>query len=389
MKKNLLATPLILGFLFLLVFWQPFSGKQNIDTSGWQQLIPSDKLPNEIKCMNSNNNLDAILFNDRYYVAFRTAPSHFASKKSKIYVISSLDFNNWRFEKEIHLGNDLREPRFADYKNDLFLYFFEGGNHPLKFEPKHIWMTRLVDKSNWSPLVDLSLDGFVPWRLRVKEDTLYLSAYYGKDIYSSKHKGDLRLFKSTDGFNWQPISKSPQTPKIGGEEGEFVFDTLGNLWGTVRLEGDGGMIVHAKADNIAKWTTKYTKKKYDSALLLEHNNDIFLISRRNLDGNASKGDNRLYNLIRYSFTRKKTALFKLNKENLSLDFIKDFPSTGDNSFPALANVKEQKGTYYLLNYSNDIYGKEKNWIRGQLGKTYIYFSILDIKNISSQTPSKN
>ena len=56
--------------------------------------------------------------------------------------------------------------------------------------------------------------------------------------------------------------------------------------------------------------------------------------------------------------------------------IKDFQSTGDTAFPAL--VENEDGSYWLMNYSSDINKKEKSWIKGQLGKTYIYMTKLTI-----------
>jgi len=168
---------------------------------------------------------------------------------------------------------------------------------------------------------------------------------------------------------------------MGAEEGEFIFDEEGNLWGTLRMEGDGAMVVFAEADDLSNWQTRYTKHKYDSALLFEHESEIYLISRRNMDGYAKKSNWRLYNLLRYSFTRKRTALFHLNKDKMQLDWIRDFPSTGDTAFPGIISLGD--GQYFLLNYSSNIHGKEKSWIKGQLGKTYIYSTILDMNKVLS------
>ena len=104
--------------------------------------------------------------------------------------------------------------------------------------------------------------------------------------------------------------------------------------------------------------------------MFEDNGNIFLIARRNLDGDGEyvrkTGRDRL-NLLCYSFTKKKTAIFMLEKETMSWQHIRDFASTGDTAFPAL--VQKENGTYILLNYSSDIDKKDKNWIKGQLGKT--------------------
>ncbi|MBK8671972.1 MAG: hypothetical protein IPN93_02995 [Bacteroidetes bacterium] len=58
------------------------------------KVIPSPNLPSEINCKRSNNNLDIAFFKNKYYLAFRTAPTHFASKKTIIYIVSSIDLKN-------------------------------------------------------------------------------------------------------------------------------------------------------------------------------------------------------------------------------------------------------------------------------------------------------
>lgn len=358
----------------LLVFLFPFSCiAQTVENTEWEKVVPSEGLPEQLQLHKGNNNLDLVRYQQRYYLAFRNAPNHFASKKAKIYVISSDDLETWTFEKVIHLNNDLREPRFVVYKDTLYLYFFEGGKKFWKFEPQHLYVT-YKKQEQWSENEQLSsLDGYVPWRLRVWQDTLYLSAYYGKNAYN-KEPVDLRLFRSTDGKSFVPISEKPQLqhPK-GIGEGEFIFDAEGNIWGVARSEFDGSYTFFASKDSIDKWDYKYSEFKYDSSLLFAEGSDIFLIARRNMDGDGryvrKKGKPRK-NLIRYSFTKKKTAIFKLDKTNKSWIHLKDFQSTGDTAFPAI--TKKDEDTYILMNYSSDIHKKEKNWIRGQLGKTFIY-----------------
>ncbi len=347
---------------------------QPIFTTEWTKLIPSASLPGNIKCRNSNNNLDVIQFQGRYYVAFRTAPTHFASKKTKLYIVSSTDFKKWRYENTFFVGADMREPRFALFKDQLFFYFFEAGTKMFKFEPKHIWVSSLTEKG-WNEMQKTNLDGFVDWRFRTKYGKLYLSAYYGVNLYNSGHEANLRLFSSEDGVHFNPVSEQPQISTKGAEEGEFIFDRSGNIWATVRLEGSGSYLCFASKDSIDKWKTRFSRLKYDSALLFEYGDDIFLISRRHLKGDATPVEipdekQRMKNLIRYSFSKKVTALFRINKEKMEIEHIIDFPSTGDTAFPGIAPKDEN--SFYLLNYSSDILKRDKIWIGGQLGKTYIY-----------------
>jgi hypothetical protein len=216
-----------------------------------------------------------------------------------------------------------------------------------------------------------------------------MSAYYGKGLYQTDHKADLRLFTSINGLDWTPINEKAQVSIHGAEEGEFEFDKGGNLWATVRLEGSGAFIAYADKDSLQNWQLFPTKDKYDSALMFSQGDDIYVISRRNADGSSfakapkwmSYELSQPYNLLSYSFSRKVTALFKLDKANKQLKHVLDFPSTGDNSYAGLVRLSDS--TYYMINYSNDIYGESKTWIRGQLGRTNVYLTELTFEDNSA------
>ncbi len=366
-------------FLILVGGFSSISA-QTVSNTDWEVVIPSPNLPKELKVQKANNNLDFTFYQDRYYLAFRTAPNHFASKKVMIYVISSTDLENWDYEWEVHVNSDMREPRFVAFQEKLFLYFFEGGSRMLRFEPKHLHYTYLDEVGKWKDHQTTSLDGYVPWRLRVHKGLLYLSAYYGKNAYNNAPV-DLRLFTSTNGHDFEPISEAPQILHPEGiGEGEFIFDESGNIWGVARSEFDGSYTFFASKDSLDKWKVKHSIFKYDSSLIFEDEGDIFLVARRNMDGDGRyvrKPNKPRRNLIRYSFTKKKTAIFKLDKVAMEWEHLKDFKSTGDTAFPGIAQNKDKSG-YILMNYSSDITKREKNWIKGQLGKTYIYCTELRI-----------
>ena len=150
---------------------------QKVTYDDWQNLTTSGKLPPECKLQRSNNNLDLVKFKDRYYLVFRTAPTHFASRKSTMYVVSSADLDTWKYETTIAPGRDLREPKFAVYHDTLNLYFFTAGTNLFSFDPKQILACRTAGGGVWTAMESVNLDGFVPWRVRERKDTLYLSAY--------------------------------------------------------------------------------------------------------------------------------------------------------------------------------------------------------------------
>lgn len=368
-------------FALVALFFSLFAAAQhhNISTTNWTKLVPSAAMPKEAKSRHSNNNLDLVRYKDRYYFAFRTAPTHFPSPKTYCYVLSSADFKEWRYEATFYVKSDIREPRFAVLNDTLFFYFFEGARYMFKFDPRHIWMSKSTGDGKWAEKQDVHLDGYVPWRLKTHNGTLYLSAYYGKNLYKNKHNADLRLFVSSNGADFKPISPEPQVTTKGAEEGEFEFDEEGNLWATVRLEGSGAYVVFAHRDSLHRWQTTFTKQKYDSALLFNHRGTMYLVSRRHLKGDATQHEfpnrrQRSRNLVRYSLSKKKTALFRLDKEKREMVHLMDFPSGGDTAFPAIAPIDGK--SYHLLNYSSDITKRNKKWLWGQLGKTYIYHTVI-------------
>ncbi len=101
-----------------------------------RQVIPGPGLPAESPAQNSNNNLDVVRHGGKVYLAWRTGPDHYASDKTKLYVLSSSDEKTWSFETEVSAGFDLREPRFLSLNGSLFLYLARLGNDPNRFEPK-------------------------------------------------------------------------------------------------------------------------------------------------------------------------------------------------------------------------------------------------------------
>lgn len=356
---------------------------QTITFSKPEIIVPSPKLPAGITTLKANNNLDATQYGSKFYVAFRTASNHFPGKKARLYIMSSPDMKEWTLEHYMHTGQDLREPRFMVLNDKLFLYYFEGSKKFYRFEPKNVWVASYDTTMHcWDDRKLNNMEGYVPWRIRTRNGKAYLSAYYGVNLYSPEnHNGDLRLFSTTDGYDWQPISEHAQVSLPGAEEGEFDFDPEGNMWACIRLEGEGALVAYADKDSLQSWKTFRTKKKYDSSLMFMRNGEMYLIARRNMGGNSDRfprwlPDNlrRKLNMIAYSLHSNKTSLYKLDKNTKTFEPILDLPGCGDTAFPAL--VRKDDNTYYFFNYTSDLKQPEKLWISGQLGPTYIYMSEL-------------
>ena len=272
---------------------------------------------------------------------------------------------------------DLREPRFLSFKGKLSLYFFMGSIHTFKFIPKNIYC---IQKKNgkWQQPAIAYKEGFVPWRIRIFNGKAYMSIYYGKEIYHKRHNFAVHLLESSNGKDWQQITKDPQITRKGATETEFEFDDDGNIYGTVRLEGYGSLVFHAPKDDLGNWKTRYNYFKHDSALLLKHENELYLISRKNSLGPADISPPFMpdwfrawHNMIQYSLTPKRTAIYHFNKEQLRIRGLKTLPSRGDTGFPSV--MKLDKNRYFLLNYSSNLrLPINIPWIFGQFANTNLY-----------------
>ena len=129
-------------------------------------IIPSPALGSAIRPMPSNNNVDIEFFDGRLFVAWRTAPTHFADRAAEMWVISSLDDGaSWELETRIVLDADVREPRLLKLGETLQLFFFEAGTNPIAFEPKKVWITQRKALGDWSELETLFDQPEVPWGL--------------------------------------------------------------------------------------------------------------------------------------------------------------------------------------------------------------------------------
>jgi hypothetical protein len=118
-----------------------------------RRIVPGEGLPRTLSPAASNNNLDAIRHSDGFvYLAFRSAPHHFAGPSTVIYVVRSRDEVQWELEARFSLGRDLREPRLLSLDDRLFLYVSRLGKDALAFEPQGLSVAERAPDGAWSEL---------------------------------------------------------------------------------------------------------------------------------------------------------------------------------------------------------------------------------------------
>lgn len=355
-------------------------------------VVPADTMPEGVVSQDAHNNLDIVLHDGRLYFAFRTAPSHFASRETRLYVVSTTDHVEWRYEGVFHEDRDLREPRFLSLDGRLFLFYARLGQSSIDFEPGGAVLVRYTGPGDWSEPLDAFPEGFIPWRIEHRGAEAWLIGYTGgEDIYSAD-ESDLAVawFKSTDGVNWLPAVNEDDGGVVlrgGISETDLAFTADGGIVAVGRNEaGDrvdgeirfGSRICRAEAGALGDWTCKDDKRKYDSPLVFRHGSTIYLVGRRNvtetghydLGGEGSLVGRRLRYLADYWVKPKRCALWTVDRESLTVSHVLDLPSAGDTCFASVVRLDAHQ--YLLYDYTSPLDDPDRVWMTGQNGQTMIH-----------------
>jgi hypothetical protein len=375
----------------ILIFFQ-YTQAEIIRVSEPRWITTPNMIPNEFSLNPSNSNVSIVFHEDRLYMAWRNAPTHFASTKTKIFVASSDDMGKtWVAENEIALGTDAREPFLISIKGQLILQFIEGGPYAWTFAPKHMLQTIRQGPKNWTTPQPFGRPGEVPWEVKVRNGQVYMTSYIGDHYSFGKSKINIHFSQSSDGLNWKPVNPNLSTVYQGGvSEVGFEFTEDGVLWGVTRNEdgddtGFGSHVVSSTNWGADPWKfpSVSNKNRYDSPRMFRHKKDIYLVARRDVGGPFWQASAHLpfniqkwLNLIQYSFRKKRTALYKIDQSTKQVKYILDFPSAGDNAFPSI--IQKDTDTFLIANYSSPFSETELNWLEGQLSRKGTNIYIVEI-----------
>ncbi len=346
-------------------------------------LVPGPGLPAGVEIQGSTNNLDAARFEGLFFLAVRTAPHHFATDEARLLIFSSPDRSDWRLEHEIDLPrSDLREPRFLAFRGTLRLYFVELGDDPFAFKPRWIHVTERGADGAWSASERIFEEGHIVWRLREHAGLAWMSVYHGAELYEDfGNSGSVRLLVSEDGRNFHSVSgEASPIDAIGPSECAFDFAEDGSLVALVRIESRGSLVCTAPATRLDRWDCTPTGYRHDSPLIVQEGGRFFAIARRSLSGPFPAGGwlpERLalaWSLVRYSATRKRTAIYEILPEERRTVLLADLPSQGDTAFAASVPLGE--GRHWVANYTSPLDGRDLPWFFGQLlGSVVVGFDV--------------
>ncbi len=359
-------------------------------------IVPESNLPPQVVTAPSNNNVGIGMHGGRLYLAWRSAPTHFASAETKLYVLSSGDLGEtWDFERTIQTGSDLREPTFLSINGNLILHYLELGTNPIAFEPQQIWRMVRNPAGEWSQPQRVREQGEVPWELLVRDGKAWMTSYLGNHYGTNGSEIELLFHVSDDGINWTPVDPAGPVVYTGGvSEAAFDFDAAGNLWAVTRNEdgdstGWGSHLAFAPAGELGKWQfpSQSDPERYDSPRMFRHGDDLYMVARRDVGGPFDMGLNYLTEsqkkavyIASYSLRPKRTALYKIDQEQERVVWMLDLPSAGDTSFPSI--VRTGPHSFLVANYTSPLSNSGQTWIEGQISSegTQLYLIEIDFES---------
>ena len=370
--------------------WEPVA-------EGYEQIVPSDRIPSSVELMPSVNNLDIVDHEGALYLAIRTAPDHFAGTETLMHVLRSEDGGeSFALEHTEDQDRDLREPRFLSWDGQLILHYAVLGTDPLSFDPGVPGRLIRTESGVWSPADpvfeaagSVGAESFIPWRTRPLGERAMMVGYTGGGgiyEYSGEASLDVQWLGSQDGIHWEPWSGTDPVVHRGGvSETDLVVLADGTVVAVGRNEagdedGWGGKVCTAPPGSPMTWTCTPDPRRPDSPLLFTHENEVWLVARRNLndqDGAFDLGYRDLDPVVQalqyavdYWDWPKRCALWKIDVEAQRMDFVLDLVGRGDTCFPSLRWTGEHE--LEIWTYSSPEDGPDLTWFEGQNGETRVY-----------------
>lgn len=355
-------------------------------------LVPGDAVVAGLGIGRSNNNVDLHhhVGSDgvrRLVLAWRTAPTHFASRDARLHVVSSTDDGRtWRHEHTVSMGRDVREPRLFTWQGTLRLAWFSAGTRATRFDPDRIWISEERDRC-WSAPVAVSPPDCVVWRIRPLQGRLAMTLYRGAGTLFTNDPRPLtvELWGSDDGWRWEPWNPDRPVVHHGGSEAEFLELPDGELLAVVRKEGPtggfGSDLCTAPADDPTCWHATADPRKFDSPYLFLAGPDRnpYLVCRRQVafGGRFAVAPTWLPATVRlradqllYWLTPKRTAIYRIDPRQGTATWCGDLPSAGDTAFAAGVELDERR--HLVVNYTSPPHHRRWPWLVGQLRPTTIY-----------------
>ncbi len=348
----------------------------------------------------ANNCIGIINYNNLLYAGWRSAPFHFASNLTQMFIASSADAGQtWSVEKTIYIASDVREPFFVRTPDGGLLFsFFEAGTDPLAFSPVTPWRTYLDPSTGqWSEIETWATPTEVPWQYGWHNGSFFVTSYMGSH-YDVVTTPNVTVFFNTsvDAVTWTPTNPAG-VYQGGASETGWEFDLNGTLWAVLRNEdgdssGWGSRIARATPGSLGHWSFFPSNASnvniFESPRMFRVGSELFLVARGDPNGpywnhswdNLPWEEEHDLILAEYSLRAHNTSIWQLNTNGPlpSLNFLLPLVGCGDTAFPSIIRVG--KYTVIIANYSSPpSLCANWSWIEGQLSPngTAVYLAWVD------------
>ncbi len=304
---------------------------------------------------------DLILYQNNYYLAFRSCPDgHGVQPTASIIILKSADLKSWSPVHQFSVPErDTRDPHFLSFKGKLFVYtgtwyYGKPGTKRTRFDlNEHLgYCVWTPDAKNWSPptLLEGTFGHYI-WKANTFNGTAYLC---GRRKFSfrvgPKGEGvDVKsvILESEDGLIWKKRGFFQDTH---GDETAFQFLPDGTIVGIGRRARSAAEFLTAKPP-YREWERRDLKEYIGGPLITQWGNRWVVGGRKN----TPRGP--------------KTVLQWFVRGELH-PFV-ELPSAGDNSYPGFIDLGEGKAVVsWYSSHEKDAQGKRI---------TAIYMADLELK----------
>ena len=275
-----------------------------------------------------NSFVDLTRFQGQWFCTFREGERHVFGEDGKARVISSRDGINW--ESVVLLaeeGVDLRDPKINVTPDGRLMLVMGGSVYedrtPVERQPR---VSFSADGRTWSPPQTVLEKGDWLWRVTWFGDTAY-----GVSYVSAEEDWELKLFKSSDGKDYELVTRLevPGSPN----ETTLRFTEKGEMIALVRRESGsrGAWIGVSSEEPYTEWTWN------DTGYRIGGPNFIFLPDGSMWASGRGYGEGQL----------RSTVLAGMTTDSYSP--VLNLPSGGDTSYPGMV---WHRGLLWIAYYSS-------------------------------------
>jgi len=306
-------------------------------------------------------------YDDWFYLAFRTAPSHGPTEESQIIVWKSPDTKNWYLSNEFNLtGKDVRDPKLAVIGSRLFIYIVvrEIGSTGSD-EITTTYYSYTEDGFDWQDLKEILPKNKRFWRPKTNN-----SNYWYCPVFEDEK---IELYNTTDGINWMKTSTLLEGQ--GANEVDIEFLPSGRMIAVIRQQFGveiTGTIIAVSNYNYSEWTySQIDFARLDGPCLFSYQEKIYAVARWQPEVDP------ILQQVGSPLAKQRTALYLIQPENIT--YLSDLPSQGDTSYPGAVI----KGNFiYISYYTNDPLW-DFPWFLGMLMPTRVRIAKISLSNLES------